>query len=71
MVQTEAVKISKAKYYKTKSESEEFRKQNAEKMHIYYQNNREKHIEAVKRCQQRKKDEHDRLLNLVNGLGLV
>ena len=70
MVQTEAVKISKAKYYKKISESEEFRKQNAEKMHIYYHNNREKHLEAVKRCQQRKKDEYDRLINLVNGLGL-
>ena len=70
MVQTEAIKRSKAKYYKKISESEEFRKQNAEKMHIYYQNNREKHIEAVKRCQQRKKDEYDRLINLVNGLGL-
>ena len=40
-------------------------------MKKYYEENREKHIAAVKRCQQRKKEEFERLLNMVNEMGLL
>lgn len=39
--QSEAAKRAKAKYYKKRSESEEFRKQNAEKTHKYFLENRD------------------------------
>jgi hypothetical protein len=71
MVQSEALKRSKAKYYKKVSQSDEFKEQNRENMKKYYEANREKHIEAVRRCQQRKKEEFERLKRLVDGLGLV
>ena len=71
MVQSEALKRSKAKYYKKVSQSDEFKEQNRENMKKYYEENREKHIAAVRRCQQRKKEEYERLLNMVNEMGLL
>lgn len=71
MVQSEALKRSKAKYYQKISQSEEFKEQNRENMKKYYEANREKHIEAVRRCRQRNKEEFERLKSLVDAMSLA
>ena len=49
MVQSEAQKRAKAKYYAKLRESEEYKANMAERSRIYYQKNKEKHNETVKK----------------------
>ena len=49
MVQSEAQKRAKAKYYAKLRESEEYKANMAERSRDYYQKNKEKHNETVKK----------------------
>ena len=49
MTQTEAQKKAKAKYYAKLRESEEYKSRMAQRSRDYYQKNKEKHHETVKK----------------------
>ena len=49
MVQTEAQKRAKAKYYAKLRENEEYKKNMAQRTRDYYQQNKEKHLETCKK----------------------
>jgi len=49
MVQTEAQRRAKAKYYAKLKESEEYKANMAQRSREYYQKNKEKHNETVKK----------------------
>ena len=57
MVQTEAQKRAKAKYYAKLRENEEYKKNMAQRTRDYYQQNKEKHREHNKNYYQQKKRE--------------
>ena len=57
MVQSEALKRAKAKYYQKKKLDPEFIKKNAEKAKEYFESHRDQHKETCKRYHEEHKDE--------------
>jgi hypothetical protein len=63
MVQSEAQKKAKAKYYAKLREDPQYREKMAMRQKQYYENNKEKHLESVKRYFEANKEqilEHNR-----------
>ena len=56
MVQTEAQRRAKAKYYAKLKESEEYKADMAQRSRDYYQKNKEKHNETVKKYYEANKE---------------
>ena len=56
MVQTEAQKRAKAKYYAKLRENEEYKANMAQRSRDYYQKNKEKHNETVKKYHETNKE---------------
>ena len=68
MVQSEAQKRAKAKYYQKLKENPEYKEASAKRTKEYYTNNKEKHIESCKQYYAENKRKENKIKSVVSKL---